>query len=104
MSATANDLQVSTTESKVAFATAVDDEYKLADGRVGVRYAFADAFTGSFSSAQLCCAYGTDSSMSKILSRYPSDCVSWQMNCINVCRAASFFYITLVLIICRLQH
>jgi len=37
MSATDNDLQVSTTERKVAFATAVDAEYKLADGRVGVR-------------------------------------------------------------------
>ena len=36
MSATDNDLQVSTTERKVAFATAVDAEYKLADGRVGV--------------------------------------------------------------------
>ena len=33
MSATDNDLQVSTTERKVAFA---DAEYKLADGRVGV--------------------------------------------------------------------
>ena len=38
MSATDNDLQVSTTERKVAFATAADAEYKLADGRVGVRY------------------------------------------------------------------
>ena len=37
MSATDNDLQVSTTERKVAFATAADAEYKLADGRVGVR-------------------------------------------------------------------
>ena len=37
MSATDNDLQVSTTEQKVAFATAADAEYKLADGRVGVR-------------------------------------------------------------------
>ena len=38
MSATDNDLQVSTTERKVAFATAADAEYKLADGRVGVRW------------------------------------------------------------------
>ena len=37
MSATDNDLQVSTIERKVAFATAADAEYKLADGRVGVR-------------------------------------------------------------------
>jgi len=37
MSATDNDLQVSTTERKVAFVTAADAEYKLADGRVGVR-------------------------------------------------------------------
>jgi len=37
MPATANDLQVSTTERKVAFATAANAEYKLADGRVGVR-------------------------------------------------------------------
>ena len=37
MSATDNDLQVSTTERKVAFATAADAEYKLANGRVGVR-------------------------------------------------------------------
>ena len=37
-SATDNDLQVSTTERKVAFATAADAEYKLADGRVGVRW------------------------------------------------------------------
>jgi len=36
MSATDNDLQVSTTECKVAFATAADAEYKLADGRVCV--------------------------------------------------------------------
>ena len=38
MSATDNNLQVSTTERKVAFATAADAEYKLADGRVGVRW------------------------------------------------------------------
>ena len=37
MSASDNDLQVTTTERKVAFATAADSEYKLADGRVGVR-------------------------------------------------------------------
>ena len=37
MSATDNDLQVSTTERKVAFATDADAEYKIADGRVGVR-------------------------------------------------------------------
>ena len=37
MSATANDLQVSTTECKVIFATAAHAEYKLADGRVGMR-------------------------------------------------------------------
>jgi len=37
MSASDNDLQVSTTQRKVAFATAADAEYKLADGRVGVR-------------------------------------------------------------------
>ena len=55
MSATDNDLQVSTTERKVAFATAADAEYKLADVRVGVR-SLTDAFTGSFSSAHLCCA------------------------------------------------
>ena len=36
MSATDNDFQVSTTERKVAFATAADTEYKLADGRVRV--------------------------------------------------------------------
>ena len=36
MSATDNDLQVSTTKRKVAFATAADAEYKLADGCVGV--------------------------------------------------------------------
>jgi len=36
MSATDNNLQVSTIERKVAFATAADAEYKLADGRVGV--------------------------------------------------------------------
>ena len=35
--ATDNDLQVSTTERKVAFTTAADAEYKLADGRVSVR-------------------------------------------------------------------
>ena len=47
MSATDNDLQVSTTERKVAFATAVDAEYKLADGRVGVSSReFSDEFTG----------------------------------------------------------
>ena len=57
MSTTDNDLQVSTTERKVAFATAVDAEYKLADGRVGVSSReFSDEFTGSFSSAHLCCA------------------------------------------------
>ena len=54
MSATDNDLQVSTTERKVAFATAADAEYKLADGRV--RRAFMDEFTRSFSSAHQCCA------------------------------------------------
>jgi len=37
MSATDNNLQVSTIERKVAFASAADAEYKLADGRVGVR-------------------------------------------------------------------
>ena len=37
MSATDNDLQVSTIERKVAFATAADAEYKLADGHVSVR-------------------------------------------------------------------
>jgi len=42
MSATDNDLQVSTTERKVAFATATDAEYKLADGRVGVSSRFRD--------------------------------------------------------------
>jgi len=52
MSATDNDLQVSRAERKVAFATAADAEYKLADGRVGVR----SRFTGSFSFAHLCCA------------------------------------------------
>ena len=35
MSATDNDLQVTTTERKVAFATAADAEYKLADRRIG---------------------------------------------------------------------
>ena len=52
MSATDNDLQVSRAERKVAFATAADAEYKLADGRVGVR----SRFMGSFSFAHLCCA------------------------------------------------
>ena len=42
MSAADNDLQVSTTERKVAFATAADAEYKLADGRVGVSSRFRD--------------------------------------------------------------
>ena len=42
MSATDNDLQVFTTERKVAFATAADAEYKLADGRVGVRSRLRD--------------------------------------------------------------
>ena len=37
MSAIDNDLQVSTIERKVAFETAADAEYKLADGRVRVR-------------------------------------------------------------------
>ena len=51
MSATDNNLQVSTIERKVAFATAADAEYKLADGRVGVSYGLRDRSRSHISAA-----------------------------------------------------